>query len=109
MNANKLIITIIVLLILSVSIILSEQHSWKDYEYGSSYKSGEMKAFQSYVCGLGLGAAVNPAWGFINYDARIDSVDETQLWPIPGGYSYSPDRGLSVSDFKELTFEVSRK
>ena len=103
MKANKLIITIAFLLVSSLLVILSEWYSWRNYE------SVKMKAFQGYVCGLGLGAAVNPAWGFINYDARIDSVDETQLWPIPGGYSYSPDRGLSVSDFKELTFEVSRK
>lgn len=106
MNANKLIITIIVLLILSVSIILSERRLWKDYEYGSSYRSGEMKAFQSYVCGLGLGAAVNPAWGFINYDMRVDHVDETQLQPIPGGYGYSPDRGLRVSDFREIVLNI---
>ncbi|MEW6738841.1 MAG: hypothetical protein AB1325_02905 [Nitrospirota bacterium] len=103
MKANKLIITIAFLLVSSLLIILSEWHLWRNYE------SVKMKAFQGYVCGLGLGAAVNPAWGFINYDARIDSVDETQLWPIPGGYSYSPDRGLSVSDFRELAFEVSRK
>ncbi len=99
MSAHKLIITIIVLLASSLLIILNEWHSWKNYE------SVEMKAFQRYVCGLGLGASINPAWGFINYDARVDHVDETQLWPIPGGYSYSPDRGLSVSDFKEVTIE----
>jgi hypothetical protein len=103
MKVNRLIITIAFLLVSSMLIILSEWHSWRNYE------SVKMKAFQGYVCGLGLGAAVNPAWGFISYDARIDSVDETQLWPIPGGYSYSPDRGLSVSDFRELTFEVSSK
>lgn len=103
MKANKLIIAIACFLISSLLIILSEQYLWRNYE------SVKMKAFQGYVCGLGLGAAVNPAWGFINYDMRIDSMDETQLWPIPGGYSYSPDRGLSVSDFRELTFEVSRK
>ena len=53
MNANKLIITIIVLLILSVSIILSERRLWKDYEYGSSYRSGEMKAFRVMYAGSG--------------------------------------------------------
>jgi len=97
MNANKLIIAIIFLITASLIIIVSEWYLWENFE------SVEMKAFQRYVCGFGLGATINPAWGFISYDPRVDHVDEAQLWPIPGGYSYSPDRGLSVSDFKEIS------
>lgn len=98
---NKLLTAIAFLLILSAFIILSERRTWKNYE------SMEIKAFQSYAGGIGLGATINPAWGFISYDPRVDSVDETQLWPIPGGYSYSPDRGVSVSDINEIAFTVN--
>lgn len=98
MSANKLIIAVLSLLAASLLIILSELYLWENYE------AAEIKEFQRYVCGFGLGATINPAWGFISYDQRVDHVDETQLWPVPGGYSYSPDRGLSVSDFKEVIF-----
>lgn len=68
------------------------------------YRRSENEAvrhFQGLVCGLGLGAAVSPDWGFLSYDPRIDPVDETNLWPVPAGYSYAPERGLSVSAFQE--------
>lgn len=100
MNPRVVISTVAALLFMSCSIIAAEYYSWKDYE------SLQMKGFQQYVHGFGLGATINPAWGFIAYDPRIDHVDETSLWPIPGGYSYSPDRGLSVSDFKENAFMI---
>lgn len=56
---------------------------------------------QRFLSGLGLGAVISPEWGFLNYDPRIDFVDETSQWPIPGGYSYSPERGFSVADMRE--------
>lgn len=61
-------------------------------------------AFQRFAGGLGLGAAVNPKWGFLSFDPRVDSVDETQLYPIPGGYSYSPDRGTAVVEIREAAW-----
>ncbi|MFN3478984.1 MAG: nitrous oxide reductase accessory protein NosL [Thermodesulfovibrionales bacterium] len=59
------------------------------------------RELQNYLGGFGLGGVISPEWGFLNYDPRIDFVDETSLWPIPGGYSYSPERGFSVADMKE--------
>ncbi len=64
-------------------------------------------ALQEYLSGLGLGAVIRPEWGFLNYDARIDFWDETTLWPLPGGYSYSPDRGFSIIDIKEPLFSYA--
>ncbi|MBI4687253.1 MAG: hypothetical protein HY756_05675 [Nitrospirae bacterium] len=94
MKTNRLIIVIILLLITSMWIIFSEQ-------YLSGNNNTKIRAFQNYTGGLGMGASVSPEWGFINYDPRIDHVDETSLWPIPGGYSYSPERGMTVGDIKE--------
>ena len=56
------------------------------------------RAFQRAVCGLGIGSALRPDWGFASYDPRIDADDETRLWPVPGGYDYSPDRGMMGDD-----------
>jgi hypothetical protein len=61
-----------------------------------------MVAFQKMVGGLGMGAISSPIWNFINFDPRIQSVDDSTLWPIPGGYSYSPDRTATVSYFEEI-------
>lgn len=61
-------------------------------------------AFQRFAGGLGLGAAVNPKWGFLSFDPRVDHVDETQLYPIPGGYSYSPARGTAVAEIREAAW-----
>jgi len=101
MNARKiLIVSLCILLLASVAIIACDWYFWKDY------KEDRIKAFQRYVCGLGLGASVNPRWGFINFDPRVDPIDETGLFPIPGNYSYSPGRGLYVSDIKEITLAL---
>lgn len=58
--------------------------------------------FQKATGGLGLGAIATPIWQFINYDARILSVDDSITWPVPGGYSYGPDRTATVSYFEEV-------
>lgn len=52
------------------------------------------RMFQRTVCGLGIGSALRPDWGFATYDPRVDSADETRLWPVPGGYSYSPEKDM---------------
>ena len=99
MNANKiLIIVLCILFTTSITIILYDGHSWKDY------RGEKIRAFQQYGCGFGLGASINPGWGFLSFDPRVDSVDETSLFPVPGGYTYSPDSGLSVSGIKEMVF-----
>ncbi len=94
MKANGLIITTVLLIAISLGILFSEH-------YLSGNNEAKIVAFQNYVGGLGIGASVSPEWGFINYDPRIDHVDETSLWPIPGGYSYSPERGMTVGDIEE--------
>ncbi|MEK6673767.1 MAG: hypothetical protein AABY42_09895 [Nitrospirota bacterium] len=96
MNAGKILIIIAFLITVSIGIIAGERYLWNTYE------AEKARSFQRYLSGFGLGATINPAWGFFNYDPRVDHVDETQLWPVPGGYSYSPDRGVSVSDIKEI-------
>lgn len=47
--------------------------------------------------GFGLGAAIRGDWGFAGFDPRVDGERETDLWPIPGGYAYSPEEGMMGS------------
>ncbi len=61
-----------------------------------------MRSFQGMVGGLGLGAIAAPIWNFINFDQRILSVDDSTIWPIPGGYPYGPDRTSTVTYFQEV-------
>ena len=64
-------------------------------------KAEEIKTFQKATGGLGMGAIATPLWQFINYDARVLSVDDSITWPVPGGYSFGPDRTGTVSYFRE--------
>lgn len=82
---------------------------WYDGHKGRRNGSDKTRSLQRYVHGFGLGASINPKWGFISFDPRIDAVDETALFPVPGSYSYSPDRGLSVVDIKEITLNDKRQ
>jgi len=85
-----------VLIVLTVLTIAYDQYSWK------SIRSDQMVAFQRMVGGVGMGAISSPIWNFINFDPRIQSTDDSTLWPIPGGYSYGPDRTATVSYFEEI-------
>ena len=87
---------LIVLVALTVSMIAWDQYTWKNL------RSDQMVAFQKMVGGIGMGAISTPIWNFINFDPRIQPVDDSTLWPIPGGYSYGPDRTATVSYFEEI-------
>ena len=87
---------LIVLIALTIFAIAYDQYSWKRIH------PDQMVAFQRMVGGVGMGAISTPIWNFINFDPRIQSVDDSTLWPIPGGYSYSPDRAATVSYFEEI-------
>lgn len=62
-------------------------------------RDGSARVFQQAVGGLGMGAIATPIWQFINYDPRIMSVDDSITWPVPGGYSFGPERTATVSSF----------
>jgi hypothetical protein len=82
----------VLLLIVALSVIILDRPL-------AEHRNREIgRAFQRSVCGLGIGSALRPDWGFAGYDPRVDAVDETRLWPVPGGYSYSPERGMMGDD-----------
>ena len=87
---------LVVLIALTVSMIAWDQYAWKNV------RSDQMVAFQRMVGGIGMGAISTPIWNFINFDPRIQPIDDSTLWPIPGGYSYGPDRTATVSYFEEI-------
>jgi hypothetical protein len=87
---------LIVLICLTIFAMAWDQYSWKRIQ------SDQMIAFQRMVGGVGMGAISVPIWNFINFDPRIQPVDDSTLWPIPGGYSYGPDRTATVSYFEEI-------
>jgi len=87
---------LIVLICLTIFAMAWDQYSWKRIQ------SDQMVVFQRMVGGVGMGAISVPIWNFINFDPRIQSTDDSTLWPIPGGYSYGPDRTATVSYFEEV-------
>ncbi len=87
---------LIALICLTILAMAWDQYSWKRVQ------ADQMIAFQRMVGGVGMGAISTPIWNFINFDPRIQPVDDSITWPIPGGYSYSPDRTATVSYFEEI-------
>jgi hypothetical protein len=87
---------LMVLMALTVLAIAYDQYSWERIQ------ADQMIAFQRMVGGVGMGAISIPMWNFVNFDPRIQPVDDSITWPIPGGYSYSPDRTATVSYFEEI-------
>jgi hypothetical protein len=73
-----------------------------DMQVWRGQRAEEITTFQRATGGLGIGAIATPIWQFINYDARVLSVDDSITWPVPGGYSYGPDRTGAVSYFDEI-------
>ncbi len=87
---------LIALIVLTLMATIWDHYSWKEV------KTDQMVIFQRMVGGVGMGAISVPIWNFINFDPRIQSVDDSITWPIPGGYSYGPDRTATVSYFEEI-------
>jgi len=73
-----------------------------DMKVWQGRRAENIRIFQRATGGLGMGAIASPIWQFINYDARILSVDDSITWPVPGGYSYGPDRTGTVTYFEEV-------
>ena len=90
---KRLLTVVIILNILVLFLLAFDSISEKDYS--------RVIEFQKLSSGFGLGASVNPRWGFNIFDPRIEYVEETSLHPVPGGYVYSPSRGMSISEFSE--------
>lgn len=84
------------LVLLTIICVVVDVRSWKNV------KADNIVTFQVMLGGLGMGAICTPIWNFINFDMRIQPIDDSITWPIPGGYSYSPDRTATVSYFEEV-------
>ena len=97
MSARVLFVWIVVLSVAAAAVITVDVYSWR------GRRADDMRTFQRATGGLGMGAIATPLWQFINYDARIVSVDDSMTWPVPGGYSYGPDRTGSVIPFRNST------
>lgn len=86
---------LLVVMIFCISaVIYHDAHSYP------STAATEMMRFQKMIGGVGLGAVTVPAWNFSDYDPRLQPAPMDVVYPVPGGYSYSPDRLAMVSWFQ---------
>lgn len=72
---------------------------WQDSHNGSNNHRQESYLFQRAIGGIGLGAVTTPAWNFNDYDPRLEQMADDSIYPLPGGYSFTPDRLVMVSYF----------
>jgi len=68
----------------------------------------EMRLFQRAAGGIGMGAAATPAWNLLHYDPRLQGVDDSNLWPVPGSYPYNPSAVSAAVSFREVPREDLR-
>ena len=92
-----MVLVLMVLLVVMAGVAIAmDMKTWQ------GRRAENIRIFQRATGGLGMGAIASPIWQFINYDARILSVDDSITWPVPGGYSYGPDRTGTVTYFEEV-------
>jgi hypothetical protein len=92
-----MLLTLVVLLVVMAGAAIAV-----DMKVWQGHRAENIRIFQRASGGLGMGAIASPIWQFINYDARVLSVDDSIIWPVPGGYSYGPDRTATVTYFEEI-------
>ena len=92
----------IALVLVTLLVVIAAIAIFFDLQTWRGRRAEDMRIFQRAMGGLGAGAIATPIWNFINYDLRIFSVDDSMTWPVPGGYSYGPDRTATVSYFEEV-------
>ena len=86
----------IIFLGVTIAIVLSLESGDRKTEMQQARQS-----FQAGIGGMGMGATTVPAWNFGDFDPRLQPGSYDRLYPIPGGYSYSPDRLTMVSSFQD--------
>lgn len=94
-KGNMLLTACGLLMVLSISVLTVENFKWR------SAAQKDVRWFQNLTGGLGMGAVKAPAWNVIDFDPRLQPVDESKIWPIPGSYPYSPTSASSVTSFRE--------
>lgn len=95
-RSRMVLILVVLLMVIAGAAIAVDMKAWQ------GRRAENIKIFQKATGGLGMGAIACPIWQFINYDARVLSVDDSITWPVPGGYSYGPDRTGTVTYFEEV-------
>jgi hypothetical protein len=89
-----LLATLITLVMIVLFVLYQDSHR-------SVTQQGGSKLFQTALGGMGMGATTVPSWNFGDFDPRLQPGGYDRSYPIPGGYSYSPDRLTMVSSFQD--------
>jgi hypothetical protein len=74
---------------------------YQDNSNRSAVLENGSESLQTALGGMGMGAVCFPAWNFGDFDPRLQPSGYDQMFPIPGGYSYSPDRLTMISSFSD--------
>jgi hypothetical protein len=65
--------------------------------------------FQRLAGGLGMGAATVPYWDFSTFDPRLEPDCACTLWPVPGGFLFSPEHRATIFDPPETLGPAGRE
>jgi hypothetical protein len=90
------------LAILGVAAALALAFTLFDSYLPRSGRSADVEAFERLMGGLGMGASCAIYWDFSTFDPRLEPDCTCSLWPVPGGYLFSPEHRMTVFDPPEL-------
>ena len=68
----------------------------------SSLQNERVKAIQTCIGGLGIGAVNTPYWCLNAYDPRLEPQCYCTMEPVPAGYCYCPYHSSLVSYMEEI-------
>jgi len=68
--------------------------------------AGAAEDFQRMTGGLGMGATAALYWDFSTFDPRLEADCTCTLWPVPGGFLYSPEHRSTVWDPPETLWRL---
>ena len=80
---------------------------------GPAGARGPVGDFHRLTGGLGMGATAALYWDFSTFDPRLEPDCTCSIWPVPGGFLYSPEHGSTAWDppeclWHEVTPEPTR-
>jgi hypothetical protein len=79
---------------------------WTGVESLRGRGDAEGTAFQQMTGGLGMGATVAPYYDFATFDPRLEPDCTCGLWPVPGGWLFSPEHRSSPWDPPETLWRA---
>jgi len=83
------------LVVLAALALAVNAYTWFEREASLAGRADVIE-FERLTGGLGMGASAVPYWDLSGFDPRLEPDCTCTLWPVPGGYLFSPEHRRTV-------------